>query len=423
MRRVRVAFGALLALAASAGGLLQAGDLAAQTPRRPYPQHTAYAAGSILPSHRSAEERDAAALTFYRRWKARYLKAGCGPGRYYVAVNADGKFPDRKVLSISEGHGYGMLLAVSFAGADRDAKSIFDGLYRYFRDHPSDRNPDVMAWKQLGDCADAPDGRDTATDGDLDVGYALLLADRQWGSAGAIDYRAEAKKVIRAIRAVELHPADATIQLGSWVSLDQPRHFHSTRSSDWMPGHFKAFRAATGDPRWATAANRVYALVKRLQTVYSPAAGLLPDFLERTNAAPRPASPGFLEGPNDGAYFYNACRTPWRLGLDALLSGDARGRAAVRKISAFLRTRAAGDPERLRAGFRLDGADLPGNDYVDLAFLAPAAVGALLEPEHPEWLEGLWDRIVAAPLDEGDYYGNTLKALALLAASGNAWKP
>lgn len=404
-------------------GSLAATELSAQAPRRPYPRHTAYAAGSILPGHRTQAQLDAAALAFYRLWKARYLVAGCGPGRYYVAVNADGRFPDRQVLSISEGHGYGMLLAVAFAGADPQAKSIFDGLYRYFRDHPSVRNPDVMAWKQLAGCEDAPDGEDTATDGDLDIGYALLLADRQWGSGGAIDYRAEAKKVIRAIRTVELHPADATIQLGSWVSPDQPRHFNSTRSSDFMPGHFKAFRLATGDPRWATAGNRVYALVQRMQTVYSPATGLLPDFIERTNAAARPASPGFLEGPSDGAYFYNACRTPWRLGLDALLSGDARGRTAVRRISAFLRTRAAGDPERLRAGFRLDGRDLPDNDYSDLAFLAPAAVGALLEPEHPEWLEALWDQIVATPLDEGDYYGNTLKALALLAASGNAWRP
>lgn len=417
MRRAVLA--AYLVLAGSLAGT----ELAAQTPRRPFPQHTAYAAGSILPGGHSRPELDAAALEFYRLWKARYLVAGCGAGRYYVSVNADGKFPNPEVLSISEGHGYGMLLTAAFAGADPEAKSIFDGLYRFFRDHPSDRNPNVMAWKQLADCNDAPDGHDTATDGDLDVGYALLLADRQWGSAGAINYLEEARKVIRAIRTVELHPADASIQLGSWVSTDQPRHFNSTRTSDFMPGHFKAFRFATGDARWATAANRVYALVQRMQTVYSSSTGLLPDFIERTNAAPRPASPGFLEGPADGAYFYNACRTPWRLGLDALLSGDARGRTAVRKISAFLRTHAAGDPERLRAGFRLDGRNLPGNDYIDLAFLAPATVGALLEPEYPEWLEGLWDKVVSTPLDEADYYGNTLKALALLAASGNAWRP
>ncbi|HEV7666947.1 MAG TPA: glycosyl hydrolase family 8 [Thermoanaerobaculia bacterium] len=414
---------ALLAVSVALAGSMATADLAAQAPRRPFPRHTAYAAGSILPGHRSRPQLDAAALAFYRQWRARYLVAGCGPGRYYVSVNADGKFPDPEVLSISEGHGYGMLLTAYFAGADPDAKTAFDGLYRYFRDHPSDRYPNVMAWKQLADCADAPDGQDTATDGDLDIGYALLLADRQWGSAGAINYLAEARKVIRAIRAVELHPVDATIQLGSWVSTDQPRHFNSTRTSDFMPGHFKAFRLATGDARWATAANRVYVLVKRMQTVYSPATGLLPDFIERTNAVARPASPGFLEGPADGAYFYNACRTPWRLGLDALLSGDVRGRTAVRKISTFLRTAAAGDPERLRAGFRLDGRNLPGNDYTDLSFLAPATVGALLDPEHPEWVEGLWDEIVSAPIQEADYYGNTLKALALLAASGNAWQP
>ena len=34
---------------------------------------------------------------------------------------------------------------------------------------------------------DEPGGTDSAFDGDCDIAYALLLADAQWGSAGAID--------------------------------------------------------------------------------------------------------------------------------------------------------------------------------------------------------------------------------------------
>ena len=43
----------------------------------------------------------------------------------------------------------------------------------------------------------------SATDGDLDIAFALLLADKQWGSGGA--YLAEAKKVIAAIKEKEMN--------------------------------------------------------------------------------------------------------------------------------------------------------------------------------------------------------------------------
>lgn len=47
-----------------------------------------------------------------------------------------------------------------------------------------------MAWKVN---ADGSRGGDTsAFDGDADIAYGLILADRQWGSEGAIDFRGEA---------------------------------------------------------------------------------------------------------------------------------------------------------------------------------------------------------------------------------------
>ena len=39
----------------------------------------------------------------------------------------------------------------------------------------------------------------SATDGDMDIAYSLLLADKQWGSDGEIDYLKQGKKVIDAI--------------------------------------------------------------------------------------------------------------------------------------------------------------------------------------------------------------------------------
>ena len=149
-----------------------------------------YAAGSILPSHITAAARDQAAADFYDAWKARFLKQGCGAGRYYVATATQ-----TGNLTVSEGHGYGMLITALMAGHDPNAQLYFDGLFAYFRDHPTATHPHLMSWYQDTACADAQ-GNDSATDGDLDIAFALLLADKQWGSCGAVNYLAEAQQVL-----------------------------------------------------------------------------------------------------------------------------------------------------------------------------------------------------------------------------------
>jgi hypothetical protein len=56
---------------------------------------------------------------------------------------------------------------------------------------------------------------------------------------------------------------------------------------------------------------------------HSSRTGLLPDFVQfdRGCGSYKPAQPGFLEGNNDGSYFYNAGRIPWRFGtLPAVVS-------------------------------------------------------------------------------------------------------
>ena len=74
-----------------------------------------------------------------------------------------------------------------------------------------------MAWRQLGSCASSSD-RNSASDGDLNIAFGLLLAHMQWGSTGPINYRAEALKVLAAIRQHVIHPATDLVQMGDWVA-------------------------------------------------------------------------------------------------------------------------------------------------------------------------------------------------------------
>jgi hypothetical protein len=151
---------------------------AAAATNRPFGSHPMpYAAGAVGPSHVGQGAFDQRVRDAYDAWKAAYVRQDCDPGRYVVlAATQSGS------LTVSEAHGYGMILAALMAGHDPEARRVFDGLYAYFRDHPSVLTPNLMAWYQKKSCASA-EGADSASDGDLDVALALLLADRQWGSS------------------------------------------------------------------------------------------------------------------------------------------------------------------------------------------------------------------------------------------------
>lgn len=410
--------------AAMAFGIAPASQASHAAECRPFPQHTRYTKGTLKPS---IPGFDNAVIAFYRSWKARYLRPAA-PGELYVlAVLSDGEktaHPPRP-RSVSEGHGYGMIAAVLMAGADPQAHADFDALYRFFRAHPTSASRDLMAWQQTakGDpkiLAEGEDDKDSATDGDLDIAYALLLADRQWGSGGAIHYKEEALKMLAAILKGETDPARHTLTLGNWAGQTPgSRYDGSLRSSDFMPGHLKAFARASGDPRWSAIVDHTYALFEEVAASFSPHTGLLPDFIVLKNGKYAPAPPRFLESKHDGAYAYNACRVPWRLGVDYLISGDPRALALLKPLNAWVQKATGGDPARINAGYRLDGKPL-ASDRSD-AFTGPFAVAAMLGPGGQPWLDRLCATLLDRPLDDEDYYGNTIKLLTLIVLSGNGW--
>lgn len=184
-------------------------------------------AGVIFPTASQAE-RDAVTAAFYETWKSRYLESACRPGEYRVR-----SYPATGPWTVSEAHGYGMVFAAVMAGHDPQARALLDGLFAYAAGHPSGRTPALMSWAQDEGCADV-EGNDSATDGDLDIAYALLLADRQWGSAGSegasLNYLAQARRVIAAILAAEIHP-QSSILLGDWVDLAD-----GAVARAWRPG-------------------------------------------------------------------------------------------------------------------------------------------------------------------------------------------
>lgn len=377
-----------------------------------------YVAG-ITPSSTSAAQMDSAIKGFYDAWKARAIvDVPTVPGGKVVRFGSNPSY-----LAVSEGVGYGMLITVLMAGHDSQARATFDGLLTTVRARPAkgmaqhfgDRALFLMDWRlnMDGRSSDANDLGANAMDGDLDIAMALLMAHRQWGSSGGWNYRQEALNIIGALKAIDMKEDGAT------KGLPNP---NNNRTSDYMIGHFRAFKKATGDGFWDLAVDRAYELINRMQTVYSPNCGLMPDFIINTHTSTPEPSKGYIgDGtPTEGYFYANAQRNPWRFGSDYVLSGDARWKEVCNKLLNFIKADCGGNPTRMALGYHLDGNAME-RSYAPTAMIGPMICGAMVDASHQDFLNTLYNWTSANFTTS--YYDSELQLLPMIVASGNWWTP
>jgi endo-1,4-beta-D-glucanase Y len=365
-----------------------------------------------LPLHAAKVERTAdtsarhaSVERCYSFWKGKYLIPSVRfPGAWKVDYNGKG-------ATVSEAMGYGMLITVFMADRDPDAKKYFDGLDAFRKHFPSGINPAFMCWKIPAD--EKPRRDDSATDGDLDIAYALLLAHRCWGEER---YLSEAKTLITNIAASLVRP-DGSLRLGDWN--EKPGQ---TRPSDLMPTHFRAFGAATGDPLWEKVEKQCYAILGELQEGSAPRTGLVPDFAVEKEGRWVPARPCFLEGRTDGDYSYNACRVPWRIGWAALTLNDERARNFLKPLMGWVSANIP-TPVEFRSGYHLDGSSVRNSEAGVGCFLAPTGVAAKALGN-----KGWEDAVFSYGKNcREEYYSDSVNLLCLILMSGNQdalkWRP
>jgi len=391
---------AVVATAALAAGLLS-------VPTTAFAAGTPYVPGTLRPSVSQATQ-DQVLQKYYDFWKKNFLTTKCGSGTYAVlSKDADHSF-------VAEGEGYGVTISAMMADKDPQARAIVDGIVKFVKAHPSVNNKDLHAAEQDSNCKSV-NGSDSATDGDLEIAYGLLIADTKWGSTGSVDYKAEAVRIINAIKKSEVNNSTKFTLLGDWGN--DAEYKNSSRSSDWMPGHLRAFAKATGDSFWDSVRTRSETAVSQLQSQYAPNTGLLPDFVVNTNSTPKPAPADFLEGPYDGKYSWNACRDPWRLGADAITASGSAAAAQVHKMNTWIKSATGGDPSKIQSGYSLSGTKTESGQHP--CFTAPFAVAAMTDPGSQAWLDKLWTSIAAFSPDSTDYYGTGITVQVLLILTGN----
>ncbi len=371
-------------------------------------------ASVIYPAVGTAQRR-AALDQFWQDWKDVYLHEGCGGAYVDIAGDGNPTYGDSvpNTLTVSEAHGYGMLALVRMAERDSEARPLFDEMLAYFRAHPAESGPGLMAWNQTRDCQDAPEGETTASDGDIDIALALQLAHETWGG-----YAQDAAEVRAAILDREITRHDL-VKLGDWANYEV--YDVASRSSDFMPYNFSVFAAAPGSDasRWTEIRSTGYDVWGRVSETYAQGTGLVPDFMVGMPADPRPAPAGFLEGDYDGFYSWNALRYPYRLAADYRVSHDPRAADHLRRINAWIRTATGGDPSRIASTYRLDGSIPQDGQWTGepgwISMFAAGAIAGSGEPAADQaWMDALWVAMVAIPIEEGDYFGNTLKLLAMI---------
>ncbi len=380
---------------------------------------------------------------WYSHWKSNYLVSACG-STTQARIHTD----DADYYTVSEGQGYGMLITVMLGD-----QATFNKLYAYVRAHRSTMGSGLMAWRQDEKCKDVfvnedgeYEGDSSATDGDLDIAYALLIASKKWGaqkvSAPVLNYnyRTEAKRVIDAIRKWTIFPAGHRLEymtnVGDWV--EPGSNDDGSRSSDWTFSHFRAFSKFAkefnpSDTFWDKVLDKHYSVLATLQA-QNPSTGLIPDFTVFRNGTWQPAPKckagevgedcsGWLEGITDGKYHYNACRDPWRIGTDAVVNDSSRGKAAARILNNWIREASDGDPKNIVNGYNLDGSSF--GDENALCFSAPFIVPAYLaakdskNPNHAAdqaWYDDLLTHLQTAKPQK--YYSNTVTLNSLIVVSG-----
>jgi endoglucanase len=356
----------------------------------------------------------------YDKWKAAYVVQACDG---YVVKTASG-------TTTSAALGHGMIITAMLAGHDPNAQAVFDGMVAVGRKFPSILSVTVPAKHGIGprpgngalvafavgnNCAKVPEG-DSAPDGNLAFAYALLLADKQWGSTGKVNYLDEAKKTINGIKLYEMNPRKLP-GLGDWASLPGEGMWTTVATPpNYAVGHFRAFARASGDMYWMEAVAATHESIARIQTMFSPMTGLFPQFLVGSQSLPGNT---FLSDANARDHFNDASYAPMWLAVDYIASGDMKSKQALTKISDWLKTKTGGDASKIVDGYRLSGDNIGSQGT--MAYVAPFGAVAAFDPANQAWLDSIWMRMSAAPT--ANQAADTTNLLGMLIVTGNWWQP
>jgi endo-1,4-beta-D-glucanase Y len=367
-------------------------------------------------------------LSFYNEWKMRYLKAveNSLPLKEYLFYTLD-QPTSNNAVTVSEAMGYGMVIFPIMSKFDPTAKIHFTSIYNFIKSYPSIYNNNLMAWQQIkdstGNIVNAETETSSATDGDMDISYGLLLANKIWGENDKINYIDEAVKRINALMESCVNKKDYILTLGDWVLGIKNNNFkYVTRSSDFLIYHIKEFIKIDNKNSndWTLVLNRINLIISDQMKMQSKFNGLIPDFFVKANDKYIAPKVKVLETIHDGDYYYNSCRTPWRYSMDIILN-KTQAPLQLHTLNNWIKKETSSNPENIKSGYYIANGP-PGKPFGssnDLSFIAPFLVSSLIEKGNDDWTISLWQALMNKPITKCTFYENTLKLMAMIVTTGN----
>ena len=306
----------------------------------------------------------------YEYWKYRFVE-DCSNGSAVVLKEGS---------VVSEGIAYGMLLAANF-----NDRVLLDGLWQYYTDHLDSNG--LMNWA-TGVCDEPGDNNaNAATDAELDAAMALIQAHALWPDGG---YLSAAEDLTGKILEHETDICDDQLVLlpgDAWGGCND----NDTRinPSYFAPGYYRVFAAKF--PAQAEQWNQLLEGTYALYASYQASSPLVPDW----DNHPYGDEAG-LEN-----YYYDACRTPWRVAVDYAWAGEMRSATFLQNVASWVDQNG--------------GIPGPGGTDNNSAFNGAFALTGVTDQAK---LDGYVSQWLTAEGDDVPYFQATLRVLYLLVAGG-----
>lgn len=343
-----------------------------QQPKYPFPQEVKYPYG-YMPTTFSTKN--------FENWYSNFKK-----NNFWQSCN-DGIAPRTDNGTKVEAMGWSMIIAAYMGD-----KETFDGLYKYYKSKIQGHG--MMAW--LTTCGGVTDAG-SASDGDLDVAFSLVVASWQWGE----EYKKEAIKVINTVRKLITNCNGVAVLYGGYGSDGRTPYGGCSRTdiSYYTPAFFREFAKLTGDTIWKKLADDTYIV---LNNGAHPTTGLVPDWQT-------------YDGRPDGNYGYDACRVPWRITLDYLWNGNEEARKWCTKVASWAYKIG---PANIKSNYNLDGSG--GGGWPGMSYVGAFAVAAMA---HSQEVADAFGKHIASMSFDSYWYHAYLGNCYMLTLSGNMWRP
>jgi endo-1,4-beta-D-glucanase Y len=365
----------------------------------PFPQNRQSALCSY-PSYRNSD-----VVAAYQRWKTDTVTSNGAGGHLRVQRPKDSGL--EPASTVSEGIGYGMLIAVYM-----NDQPLFDELWKYEQLWLGKNG--LMDWYISSNGNDRL-GIGGATDADEDMAWALLMADRQWSTGTNTlndSYLNIAKKQIEIVYDHEIFE-DKLIKPGdTWGDST------TVNVSYFAPSYYRVFAKVSGNDKWNQVLSTSYdTLGNTLNAANGNMSnGLVPAWANSAGAPNPHVWQDMPAAPTN--YQYDSCRTPFRIGLDYCANGEPRALAYVTKTSQFF---AGVGAKNIVDGYDLNGAAKPqSTSGQSAAFVGPATVGAMSSSSNQAFLQDGYNAVATLGLlVGGQYYDESWTVLSLLMLTGN----